>query len=121
MRKDWREGESEFIETGLDGIGHVRIKKAEGNLNIVVVYNKENGKGKKIGKTIKKITEKCEGERIIVNGNFNIRTGELGGNEEEGETTRKSRDKTIGNGGRKLIDLMQEVRLEILNGKTEGD
>lgn len=60
MRKDWRKGESEFIETGLDGIGHARIKEAKGNLNIVVVYNKENGKGKKIKETIKKITKKCE-------------------------------------------------------------
>lgn len=89
MRKNLREEESEFIETGLDEIEHVRIKEAEGNLNIIVVYNEENGKEKEIGETIKKIIEICGGERIIVGGDFNIKTRELGGDEEEGRTTKK--------------------------------
>lgn len=111
MRKDWK-GVGEFIETDINGIGYMKIKEAEGNLNIVVIYNKENGKEKTIGEAIKKITENCVGERIIVDGDFNIRTGELGDEEKE-EITRKSRDKTIGNGDRKLMDLMQELGLEI--------
>lgn len=119
MRKDWKEV-GEFIETDMNGIGYMKIKEAEGNLNIVVIYNKENGKEKKIGEAIKKITENCVGERIIVDGDFNIRTGELGDEKKE-EITRKNRDKTIGNGDRKLMDLMQELGLEILNSKTESD
>lgn len=119
MRKDWKEV-GEFIETDMNGIGYMKIKEAEGNLNIVVIYNKENGKEKKIGEAIKKITENCVGERIIVDGDFNIRTGELGDKEKE-EITRKNRDKTIGNGDRKLMALMQELGLEILNSKTESD
>lgn len=119
MRKDWKEV-GEFIETDMNGIEYMKIKEAEGNLNIVVIYNKENGKEKKIGEAIKKITENCVGERIIVDGDFNIRTGELGDEEKE-EITRKNRDKTIGNGDRKLMDLMQELGLEILNSKTESD
>lgn len=62
MRKVWGGRESEFIETGSDGIDHVRIKEAGGNLNIVVVYNKENGKEKEMGEEIKKITENTRGK-----------------------------------------------------------
>lgn len=90
-------------------------------MNIVAVYNVENGKEKEIEEAIRKVTKNHEGEGIIVGGDFNIRTGELGGDEEEGEAARKSKDKTIGNGGRKLIELMRELGLEILNGRTEGD
>lgn len=119
IRKDWKDV-GEFIETDMNGIGYMKIKEAEENLNIVVIYNKENRKEKKIDEAIKKITENCVGERIIVDGDFNIRTGELGDEEKE-EITRKNRDKTIGNGDRKLMDLMQELGLEILNNKTESD
>lgn len=76
---------------------------------------------KELGEAIKKIVEKCEKEWIIVGGDFNIRTGELRGDEEEGGSIRKSKDKTIRNGSKKLIDLIQGIGLEILNDKTEGD
>lgn len=121
MRKDWKEV-GEFIETDMNGIGYMKIKEAEGNLNIVVIYNKENGKEKKIGEAIKKITENCVGERIIVDGDFNIRTGELGDEEKE-EITRKNRDKQNNRKRRQEIDgFNARIRLiEILNSKTESD
>lgn len=46
MKKDWKEV-GEFIETDMNGIEYMKIKEAEGNLNIVIIYNKENGKEKK--------------------------------------------------------------------------
>lgn len=48
-------------------------------------------------------------ESIIVGGDFNVRIGELEDTEIEGNgMERKSKDKTIGNGGRRLIDLVKE-------------
>lgn len=46
----------------------MRIKEAEGNLNIVVVYNEKSGKEKEIEDAITKVTEEYEGEGIIVGG-----------------------------------------------------
>lgn len=54
-------------------------------------------------------------------GNFNIRIKELGGEEEAGGMCRSSKDKIIGNGGRKFMELMQERSFSIMNGKTRGD
>jgi len=57
---------------------------------------------------------------IIFGGDLNIRTGELGSMRELG-IERRSKDKTIGNGGRNLIRWIQEKGWYILNGTTRGD
>lgn len=88
--------------------------------NIIVIYNSTQRND--IEETISKLTEGYENEGIIIGGDFNIRRiGELGGDEEEGRVARKSKDKTIGNGGKKLMESMQEKKFSVLNGKTEGD
>lgn len=59
-------------------------------------------------------------DNIIVGGDFNKRIREEGGIE-EGGLGRSSKDKTIGNGGRDLLDLVGEVSGYILNGTARGD
>lgn len=92
------------IET--EGIMHIRVKEKKEMLNIVNVYNAEGKKD--IGDAITKELVVYENEEIIIGGDFNIRIGELGGEEEEWSVGRKSKDKKIGNGGRKFMETMQE-------------
>ncbi|XP_020289886.1 uncharacterized protein LOC109857707, partial [Pseudomyrmex gracilis] len=120
IRKDWRGKEWERMETGYDNIIHMRTKEVNENLNIIIMYNNGNS-GKEVGETITKVMKESEKERLIVGGDFNIRIGNLGGDEGEGGVERKSKDKMIGNGGRKFIDSMIENGLNVLNGRTNGD
>jgi len=57
---------------------------------------------------------------VIVGGDFNIRTGELD-NENEGTEDRRSKDKIIGNNGKRFIWWIQEGGWYLLNGKMDGD
>lgn len=126
-RKGWGGNNWEIIENNEEGILHIKLKKKRcknvlGNLNtinIIAVYNSIHRKD--IGEIITKMTNEYERGGVIVGGDFNIRIGELGGEGEEWGVTRKSKDKTIGNGGTKFIDKMLEGGLNVLNGKTEGD
>ena len=89
---------------------------------IVVGYRSENDKD--MWGKIEKITEeKGDDARIIVGGDFNARTGENGSIEEEIEIggKRKSKDKTINNEGKKLIQMTERAGLYLLNGNHEGD
>lgn len=117
------------IETKKDGIVHIRIRVNENgikevnnnmnrNMNIVMVCNSKYGKD--IGMIIERIAEEYGNERLIIGGDFNIRIGELGGEEEEWEIIRRSKDKTIENGGKRFMDKILG-RLSILNGKMERD
>jgi len=63
--------------------------------------------------------EDREDSLVIIGGDFNIRTGELGNMKEAG-IERRSKDKTVGNGGRNLIDWVQD-RGYLLNGTCRGD
>jgi len=74
-----------------------------------------------IEREIKRIINEYKGEKIIIGRDFNIRIGELGGDEEVWSMERKSKDKKIGNGGYSFIEFMQKWDLEILNGKINGD
>lgn len=57
---------------------HIRVKEKEEVLNIVTVYNVEGKKD--IGDVTAKEMEVYENKEIII-GDFNIRIGELGGEE----------------------------------------
>ena len=58
---------------------------------------------------------------FLIGGDFNIRIGELGIEEEALELGRKSKDKTIGNNGRDLVEFVNDIGGYILNGAFEGD
>jgi len=80
-----------------------------------VIYNFTYGK--EIGERISKEIEEYEKEGIIVEGiiiegDFNIRIGELEGEEEEWGTVRRNKDKTIENGSRKLIEISKQERIK---------
>ncbi|XP_024877156.1 golgin subfamily A member 6-like protein 22, partial [Temnothorax curvispinosus] len=76
---------------------------------------------------LKDKTEEGEkGVRTIIGGDFNARTGEEGGWEEEDEERvegggRRSKDKKINGDGRKLLEFIEERGWMILNGGVKGD
>lgn len=91
-----------------------------GKITIMSIYN--SGKWEKMEERIQERIGAKENDDIIVGGDFNIRTRNLGGIEwEEGGRERRSKDVTIGNEGWKLIDRIQSKGWYILNGTTEGD
>lgn len=70
-----------------------------------MIYNKI-GWGE-IKDKINRITETRYTENIIIGGDFNIRTGNLGGiKEEEGDKERNSKDKCVSKDERMLIEWM---------------
>jgi len=106
------------VENKTDGIVHIRVKENRDVLNVVMVYNSVYGKD--IGEVVTSGLEEWEQRRIIIGGDFNIRIGKLGGEEEEWGTVR-SKDKKIGNRGRNFVEAMQKKGMYVLNGKTSGD
>lgn len=70
--------------------------------------------------------DKKKGVRKILGGDFNARTGEMGGwwegRDERGkEEERKSKDKKINKEGRFLVERLEEVGWYIFNGCGKGD
>lgn len=118
IKKEWREGKWENVDTGRENILHVRVTEEEENLNIILVYN-DRKKGEKLRKIITKILERIKNGKVIVGEDFNIRIGELGGEEFKRGIARKSKNKTIGNGGKRFVEKMEKKGLNILNGKTK--
>lgn len=87
---------------------------------IISVYN--SGEILKLEKEIRRTMEERREEYVIIGGDFNIRIGEEGGVDEAGgDLGRKSKDKIIGNGGRRLMELVGETGGYILNGTAKGD
>lgn len=117
--KDLGEDEGEIIGCGTEGVVHLRFKENRDMINIMMVYNSrlENN----IECIIEEHVNMCENERFIIGGDFNLRIGNLGGEDEVWGVVRKSKDETIGNGGRKFLEKMWNKGLDILNGKTKGD
>ncbi|KYN28175.1 hypothetical protein ALC57_02421, partial [Trachymyrmex cornetzi] len=77
---------------------------------------------KKLRRKIRELLGNMEKENIVLGGDFNTRTGELGSIEwEEEEIERRSKDKVIGNGGKELVDWAQKKGWYILNGTMKGD
>ncbi|XP_026825313.1 golgin subfamily A member 6-like protein 6 [Ooceraea biroi] len=110
-RTDWKEDEEEVTRIQITGIDMAQVKLVleDVTLNIFTVYNKNKDKNKDknsggrrnknkdrregLEDSFRRIEEICEGEGIIIGGDFNIRIGELGSNgEEEYETVRKMND-----------------------------
>lgn len=84
-----------------------------------MIYNR--GNWERIEEIIRKLVEEKREEHIIIGGDFNIRLEQEGGLEELGKLSRKFKDKTIRNGGKKLINPINEVRGYMINGTVSDD
>jgi len=103
-----------------EGIAHTRILEEGVKINIFTVYNA--GNIKEIEEIFKKIMKEHEREDIIIGGDFNIRTGEIGKDRtEECDIARKSKDKIIGKEGKKFVEMLEEKGWHVLNNRTAGD
>lgn len=117
INKDWVC--EEWKEIGIETEEIMRIRRKKKEKNIKNVYNAEGKKD--IGDVITKKIAVYENKEIIIGGDFNIRIGELGGEDEKWDIRRKSKDKNIRNEGRKFMKTMQNNRLYVLNRKTKGN
>jgi len=120
-KKGWGEGEMELVKGEGGGVWMSTIREGRERWRLITVYN--GGEWRELEKKLEESLgerEEIEESTVIVGGDFNIRTGELGGSFEEGEG-RKSKDKTIGNSGRRLIEWAQGKGWYILNGRRKGD
>lgn len=90
-------------------------------IRVISVYGEQ--KGKNLEEKLKGfMKEEKEGNLIIGAENFNIRIGELGGMEMEGEgVERCSKNKIIRNRGRSFVEWVKDKGLYSLNGRTSGD
>jgi len=111
--KDWWKGEEGLMLVGIQEAGEKWI--------IMSVYNSWEWKEleRKITRWLDEL-EDWEDRIVIIGGDWNVRTGELGNIKEAG-IVRKSRDKTVGNGGRNFVEWVQNRGWYILNGTSKGD
>lgn len=121
-KKGWSDKESKIMNMTEEGFIYSEIGGKDTDLSIISVYNGE--RWSVIEEKLNKLIECREHRQIIIGGggDFNIRTGELGGIETaEGGMERKSTDKMIGRDGKRLINWIQEKGWYILNGAKDGE
>ncbi|XP_024875210.1 ABC transporter F family member 4-like [Temnothorax curvispinosus] len=122
-----------MMETWLDEKGWEKMKEKiprEYKWRVQIAtrkYKKGRASGDRKLEGLKDTTEEGErGVRTIIGGDFNARTGEERGWEEEDEEGvegggRRSKDKKINRDGRKLLEFIEERGWMILNGGVKGD
>lgn len=76
-RKDWGNKEGKLIVRKEEEVMMSEINEEEGDIVIYSVYNSGGWKG--IEGKLKNLTEGKEIENIVIEGDFNIRIGKLGG------------------------------------------
>lgn len=119
-RLGWGKESSVLIKYEEESIGLSEIYREGESLGIISVYNV--GRWKVIADSINRLVEDRERKGVIIGRDFNIRTGVGGGiGVDEEENKRFSKDKTIGNEGRNLIEWVGEEGWYIMNGNVKGD
>ena len=120
-KEEFGEG-SKFTDEEKEGCICTTLKKEGKTKKIYAIYN--TGNLEEGINWLKEIEEKWD-EEIIIGGDFNIRTGNLGlfYNEKEGELIkRQSKDKKKPNKeGEKLMETVENKGWFVLNGVKEGD
>jgi len=119
-KKEWRTDKCRLLARKGEGVIRSDLKIDREQVSIISVYGEQGGKN--LIESLENITEAEGEENIIIGGDFNLRIGNLGNKEEgEKESYRHSKDSCLGNGGKRLVDWINEKGWEILNGCTEGD
>jgi len=98
-----------------------KIREEKESWIIITIYNRWDWKD--LERTLEKVLGEIENREecmVILGGDFNIRTRELGSVSEIG-VQRRSKDKTVGNGGRNMIRWIEEKGWNLLNGTVKGD
>jgi len=119
--------EKEERKTEKEGIIEGVVKVGKEKWRIIGAYVKKN-----IDEYLtimeKWMEEKREGEKVIIGGDFNVRTGREGGaKKREGnyksgkKKSRKSKDKKSNRKGRKIVEKIEEWGWSIWNGNTIED
>ncbi|XP_066582662.1 golgin subfamily A member 6-like protein 22 [Prorops nasuta] len=121
VRKEM-EGRIKGGEEDEEGIMEVEVRIKGERWRVVTVYVGKGIRGMEEG--LKRIVEREQGKKVIIGGDWNARTGELGGGEGEHEGMegeRMSRDKVINTEGKRMMNVIGEMGLEIWNGRAKGD
>lgn len=124
VRKSWiQEKDMEIIRVEENLIKTV-LKTEEGTINIWSVYNAGNIEEYwRLWEEMDFIEE----EQLIIGGDFNIRIGNEGKVQDTSEEVeerirfRESNDKVLGNGGRRMIEVINKKVWTIANGNITGD
>lgn len=83
------------------------------------IYNLGNWSG--IEEMLRKLIGEWKDEYIIIEGDFNLRIEEKSGLDELRKMNRKFKDKVVGNGERKVVNLVNKVGDYIINRIISGD
>lgn len=110
-----------------EGIMEAKVKLGKEWWRVVGIYvNKDLEAKLEVLREI--LEEKEEGWRVLIGGDFNVRTGREGGGFVEGENRgevkeniRRSKDGKVNSEGWNLYEFLGEYGWEILNGNTRGD
>ncbi|XP_066590571.1 trichohyalin-like [Prorops nasuta] len=104
-----------------EGIMEVEVKLGGEEWRIIAVYIGNGIRNKEEG--IRRIVDREQQKRCLIGGDWNARTGEIGtGKVDEGEGDgRESKDKVVNAEGKRMLELVGEMGLEIWNGRIEGD
>jgi len=121
VEKGWRVNIMEINTIKVsEGIMHTRILEDDVKINICTIYNTGNIEELKV--IFKKIMEEHEREGIIIGRDFNIWIGEIGQDRtEECDVAKKNKDKIIGKGRKKFVEMIEEKGWQVLNCRTAGD
>ncbi|XP_066588087.1 golgin subfamily A member 6-like protein 25 [Prorops nasuta] len=120
--KEGIKGKRKGAEEEEEGIMEIEVKIGKEEWRIIGVYV---GRGmRNIEDGLRRVVEREQGKKCLIGGDWNARVGEMREEEEEeGRTNmgRRSKDKVVNAEGRRMMDLMGEIRLEIFNGGVKGD
>ncbi|XP_066596130.1 golgin subfamily A member 6-like protein 22 [Prorops nasuta] len=120
--KEGIKGKRKGEEREEEGIMEIEVKIGKEEWRIIGVYV---GKGmRNIEDGLRRVVEREQGKKCMIGGDWNARIGET--REEEGEegrteTGRRSKDKVVNAEGRRMMELMGEMGLEVFNGAVNGD
>jgi len=120
IRKMKRMGKCKLLIKKKEGVVKSEMEIDKEMFSIISVYGEQGGKN--LMEKLEGILEEGDEGNVLIGGDFNLRLGSLGKKGSgEGEIVRHSKDRCIGNGGRKFIDWLEERGWVILNGCTSGD